>query len=75
MSDAAREEALFRRKMQDMADRADRVGYLVFSDFLDGGQRSISYEMSFPSSVCIAYIGGYEDAERVIAAFYPSFLD
>lgn len=69
-----KEDALFLRRMQDLAERADRIGYVVWSDFLDGGQRSELQRMALPPQIKVQYIGGYKDAERVVAAFYPSFL-
>lgn len=70
-----KENALFLKHMEDLADRAETIGYVVFSDFLDGNQRTLLAASPIVRRVRVAYIGGYEDAERVVAAFYPSFLD
>lgn len=62
------------KRFADLAKQADRKGIVCFSDFLtlnelnilhDSGQQLVSsYETS----------GGYEDAERQIAAFIPDAL-
>ena len=70
-----KEEALFLKRMKDLADRADRIGYPVFSDFLDAGKRSLLQNTFRDPQINVQFFGGYKDAERVIAAFYPSFLD
>ena len=75
MAGSSKDDTLFLRRMQDLAERADRIGFLVFSEFLDGGQRSLAARLTWPAQIQVQYLGGYEDAERVTAVFYPSFLD
>ena len=70
-----KEQALFLKRIEDLADRAENIGYVVFSDFLDGNQRTLLAASPAAHKVRVAYIGGYEDAERVVAAFYPFFLE
>ncbi|MCR5005438.1 MAG: hypothetical protein K6A77_06000 [Clostridiales bacterium] len=70
-----KEDTLFRRRLEDLIERSDRIGYPVYSDFLDGGQRLIAETLSLPPQIRMMFIGGYEDAERVIAAFYPAFFN
>ena len=70
-----KEDILFRRRLEDLIERSDRIGYPVFSDFLDGGQRQIAETLSLPPQIRMMFIGGYEDAERVVAAFYPAFFN
>lgn len=69
-----KEDTLFRRRLEDLIERSDRIGYPVYSDFLDGGQRLIAESLSLPPQVRMMFIGGYQDAERVVAAFYPAFF-
>ena len=70
-----KEETLFRRRLEDLIERSDRIGYPVYSDFLDGGQRLIAQTCVLPPQLRMMFIGGYQDAERVVAAFYPAFFN
>ena len=60
--------------MEDLAVTADQNGYPAFSDFLDDHQRSLLSKLEGRLPVCLAYFGGYADAERVMAVFYPEYL-
>ena len=76
MDNAEKNDQFFLRRMQDLMERAGRIGYPVYTDFLDGHQRALlmRYIASGQAEVRTVCFGGYQDAERVIAAFYPSFL-
>ena len=69
-----KEDTLFRRRLEDLIERSDRIGYPVYSDFLDGGQRLVAETISLPPQIRMMFIGGYQDAERVVASFYPAFF-
>ena len=60
--------------MEDLAVTADQTGYVTCSDFLDDHQRSLLSKLEGRLPVCLAYFGGYPDAERVMAVFYPDYL-
>ena len=40
-----KERNWFISRMEDLADRADQTGYMIFSDFLDGYQLSLLRDM------------------------------
>lgn len=61
--------------MEDLARTADRDGYCVCSDFLTEHQRELMLSLEPNLPVSVYYTGGYEEAERVVAIFYPSFLE
>lgn len=69
-----KERNWFISRMEDLADRADQTGYMIFSDFLDGYQLSLLRDMQRHLTTEVTFYGGYEDAERRMASFYPSFL-
>ena len=69
-----KERNWFISRMEDLSDRADQTGYMVFSDFLDGYQQNLLREIQRHLRVEVSFYGGYEGAERRIASFYPSFL-
>ena len=60
--------------MEDLAVTADQTGYVTVSDFLDDHQRSLLSKLEGRLPVCMAFFGGYAEAERVVAVFYPDFL-
>ncbi len=61
--------------MEDLAVTADQTGYVAFSDFLDDHQRSLLSKLEGRLPVCLDYFGGYADAERVMAVFYPDYME
>ena len=69
------EEIWFINHMEDLARTADQTGYIVWTDFLDDYQRSLLSSQKGRLPVCLRYFGGYPDAEREVAAFYPSYLE
>lgn len=61
--------------MEDLAVTADQTGYVTFSEFLDDHQRSLLSKLEGRLPVCLSYFGGYSEADRQIAAFYPAYLE
>ena len=63
----------------DLALRADRIGFPQFSDFLDSAEQDLVSQLydsgtkSRKDNVRVVFDGGYEGAERRMAAFYPLF--
>lgn len=71
--DREKEDAVFRKRIQDLAALADRRGCTVYSDFLGLREQNILYEMIQKFSwICGETFGGYEGAERLMASFMPS---
>lgn len=60
--------------IEDLAEEALRSDYVTFSDFLDDHRQSLLAHKTGRLSVCSELWGGYENAERVICAFYPPFM-
>ena len=60
--------------MEDLAVTADQTGYITFSDFLDDHQRSLLSAMEGRLPVCLTSFGGYPEAERQMAVFYPEYM-
>ncbi len=60
--------------MEDLAVTADQTGYITFSDFLDDHQRSLLSSMEGRLPVCLSFFGGYPEAERQLAVFYPDYM-
>lgn len=69
------EEQLLQRRLHDLANRADSRNIPVFTEFLNLNELNIYHqtekELSF---VTCSTFGGYEHAERQIAAFIPDAL-
>jgi len=75
MSDSCSDEKLFTSRMKDLGCSAEK-GKICFSDFLTPAERSWLLCMKELQSMCrIDFIGGYDDAERVRAKFYPIDFD
>ena len=65
-------EELIRRRFQDMARRAYNRNIVVCSDFLDLHElHNLQYLNMDDLGVKLRLSGGYEEAERQIAAFLP----
>lgn len=72
MRDAMEREALFIKKMEETADNAYQRGIVSFSDFLDLYERSILQKIHWREhGVTLRLSGGYDAAERQMAAFLP----
>ncbi len=68
-------ETLFIRKMQELADTAYQRSIVSFSDFLDLYEIHMIHSINWKEhgvSLCLS--GGYETAERQMAAFLPDAL-
>ena len=69
-----REEEIFIGRLLDCAERADR-GYPVYTKFLTPHERTLAGEVCRFLHIPIVFDGGYEDAERAVAAFLPEYID
>lgn len=70
-----REEELFSRHLQDLADAAWKRNVITFSDFLNLNEQNIYHTvMQKCSYIESSLFGGYENAERQMAAFIPDAL-
>lgn len=68
-------EDLFEKRMRELGKKAYYRGILTFSDFLDLNQQNILHSLSFrDTGVKVETFGGYESAERQMAAFVPDAL-
>ena len=68
-------EELFEKRMMELGKKAYYRGILTFSDFLDLNQKNILHSLSFRDiGVKAETFGGYETAERQMAAFVPEAL-
>lgn len=70
-----KEEVLFQKRIQDLAQAAFQKDKVLFTDFLSMNELSILHTMekSFPGVRFETY-GGYEFAERQMARFVPDAL-
>ena len=68
-------DQLFEKRMMELGKKAYYRGILTFSDFLDLNQQNILHSLSFRNTgVKVETFGGYESAERQMAAFVPEAL-
>ena len=68
-------EELLQKRLLDLANHAEQRNIAVFSDFLNLGELNILHNMSQEfSGIRRKTFGGYELAERQIAAFIPDAL-
>ena len=68
-------EDLFEKRMRELGKKAYYRGILTFSDFLDLNQQNILHSLSFrDTGIKVETFGGYESAERQMAAFVPDAL-
>ena len=68
-------EELFCRRMEELADAAYSRGIVTFSDFLDLYELHMIHGIDWSGhGVTVAHSGGYDSAERQIAAFLPDAL-
>ena len=68
-------EELFIKRIQELANTADRKGCVVFTDFLNLNEQNILHQtLQKFSWIKGETFGGYEEAERQIAAFIPDAL-
>ena len=72
---AMEKEDLFEKRMMELGKKAYYRGILTFSDFLDLNQQNILHSLSFrDTGIKVETFGGYESAERQMAAFVPDAL-
>ena len=64
------EDELFIRRVRELALRALHRGDVVYTHFLDLAQAQTVLQIARETGVSLALNGGYEDAERRVAAFY-----
>ena len=68
-------EELFIKRIQELANTADRKGCVTFTDFLNLNEQNILHQtLQKFSWIKGETFGGYEEAERQIAAFIPDAL-
>jgi RNA-binding protein YlmH len=68
-------EELFRSRMHDLADAAYQRGIVFFSDFLDLYELHLLHGLNWRErGVKLRLSGGYDTAERQMAAFVPDAL-
>lgn len=63
------DEALLRRRLTELAQRADRMGGSTFSEFLTPPQAQLAFAAAREVGVTAELSGGYEDAERQMVRF------
>lgn len=62
----------FIKRIRELANLSYQRDIVTFSDFLNLNEQSlVNTQISSFSGVAVEYFGGYSEAERVIAAFYP----
>ena len=72
---AMEKEDLFEKRMMELGKKAYYRGILTFSDFLDLNQQNILHSLTFSDTgIKVKMFGGYESAERQMAAFVPDAL-
>ena len=68
------EEVLLSKRIRELADTAQRRGIVTFTDFLNLNEQNILHQtLQKFSWIKGETFGGYEGAERQIAAFIPVF--
>lgn len=68
-------EELLKKRIQELAKQADRRGLVTFTDFLNLNEQNILHQtLQKFSWIHGETFGGYEGAERQIAAFIPDLL-
>lgn len=65
------DEALLRRRLTELAQRADRMDCPTFSEFLTPPQAALASAAAREAGVTAELYGGYEDAERQMVRFAP----
>lgn len=65
------DDALLRRRLTELALRADRQGVATFSEFLTPPQVQLACAVAKEAGVMRECFGGYEDAERQMVRFLP----
>jgi RNA-binding protein YlmH len=69
------QEELLKKRIQELARMADRKGLVTFTDFLNLNEQNILHQtLQKFSWIHGETFGGYEGAERRMAAFLPDVL-
>lgn len=68
------EDKLFLKRLDEYMMRAENRGEIIVSDFWDSHQQSIAWEYLQNSGVKYFFFGGFAEAERRRAVFYPDYL-
>lgn len=70
------DEKLLLAKVLDQADLSLKRHIVCFTDFLDPSIRGKAFELlKYVRDLKVKCFGGYEDAERVVFAMYPDYMD
>ena len=64
-------DSLLKRRMADICELADKYSTARFSDFLDEREQAVVQECIFGAT----WFGGYQDAGRKIAGFFPEWQE
>lgn len=69
-------EDFFIKRIRELANLSYQRDIVTFSDFLNLSEQDL-VKTQLPSlpGIHVSYSGGYEEAERVIAAFYPGTVE
>lgn len=68
-------EEFFLKRIRELANISYQRDIVTFTDFLNLNQQTILHGQNFKKlGVAVETFGGYEDAERRMAAFYPESL-
>ena len=59
------------KRLNELAMRAGRAGRVCLTRFLEPAQEAAATQAAARAGARVAFWGGYEDAERRVAAFYP----
>ena len=69
------EEQLFLKRLEDLANMADRRSTITFTDFMNLNELNILHTYAGKLSYLrVETFGGYDTAERQMAAFIPDAL-
>lgn len=69
------EDKIFCKRLEEYLLRAENRGEIIVSDFWDTHQQSVAWEYLQNSGGKYFFFGGFADAERRRAVFYPDYLD
>ena len=69
------QDTVCKKRLQDLSKRASFRNIAIFTDFLDLNELHMVHSFHpEENGIHIHYFGGYEGAERQIAAFIPDAL-
>lgn len=69
------EEKMLSARTADLIQRSEKENVAVFCDFLSDREKAVVLEKvnEFGMSERVIFFGGYDDAERVLAGFFPEY--